>query len=56
MRRIDLRVYGFNTAAIRSYEKAGFIREGLLRKAQLISGRYCDVVVMGILEEEWDGR
>jgi RimJ/RimL family protein N-acetyltransferase len=55
MRRIELRVYGFNTAAIRCYEKAGFIREGLLRKAQLISGQYCDVVEMGILEEEWDG-
>jgi RimJ/RimL family protein N-acetyltransferase len=53
MRRIDLRVYGFNTAAIQCYEKAGFVREGLLRKAQLIAGQYCDVVIMGILEEEW---
>lgn len=56
MRRIDLRVYGFNTAASRCYEKAGFVREGLLRKAQLIGGQYCDVVVMGILEQEWPGE
>jgi RimJ/RimL family protein N-acetyltransferase len=54
LRRIDLRVYGFNTAAIRCYERAGFVREGLLRKSQKVGQQYWDTVVMAILREEWE--
>jgi RimJ/RimL family protein N-acetyltransferase len=54
LRRIDLRVYGFNTAAIRTYERAGFIREGMLRKSQKVGQQYWDTVLMAILREEWE--
>lgn len=42
-----------NGGAIRSYEKAGFRREGIRRKLVYRNGRYYDVVMMSILREEW---
>lgn len=53
LRRIDLRVYTFNQAAIRCYERAGLVREGVLRKAQRVGDQYWDTVIMAILREEW---
>jgi RimJ/RimL family protein N-acetyltransferase len=51
LHRISLQVFADNAAAIRAYEKAGFVREGLLRDAAYIDGRYIDVVAMAILNE-----
>lgn len=42
-----------NIAAIRSYEKAGFVREGIRRKLVYRNSRYYDVLSMSILREEW---
>jgi RimJ/RimL family protein N-acetyltransferase len=53
LKRVHLHVFGTNTRAIRVYEKVGFVREGLLRKAVHIDGSHVDVVVMGILREEY---
>ena len=53
LQRIELLVYETNPAAIRSYEKVGFRREGTLRRAQFQGGRYIDVLVMGLLVEEF---
>lgn len=53
LHRIALRVYDFNVRAIRSYEKLGFQHEGRLRQALFREGRYHDVLVMGLLAEEW---
>lgn len=54
LRRIDLRVYGFNTAAIGCYERAGLVREGLLRQAQRVGDQIWDTVIMAILRAEWE--
>ena len=56
LNRISLNVYDFNTRAIRVYEKAGFKREGVLRKALYVEGAYRDILIMGILREEWDRK
>lgn len=56
LHRVYLHVFNTNTAAIRSYEKAGFVREGVLRQAAHINGDYLDVFVMGILREEHAGK
>lgn len=53
LNRIWLNVYDFNPRGIRAYEKAGFRREGVLRKEVYAEGTYHDVIVMGILREEW---
>jgi RimJ/RimL family protein N-acetyltransferase len=52
-RRIDLRVYAFNNPALHCYERAGFVREGLLRQAVKAGDQYWDTVLMAILREEW---
>ncbi len=41
------------TSAIRTYEKVGFQREGATRSAVLRDGVRHDVIVMGILRDEW---
>jgi RimJ/RimL family protein N-acetyltransferase len=52
MRRIHLQAIASNTAALRSYEKAGFVVEGRLREHAWVRGGYEDIVLMGILRSE----
>lgn len=54
LRRIDLRVYSFNAAALRCYEKAGFVREGLLRQSVRVGEQVWDTALYAILREEWE--
>ena len=49
LHRLFLRVYADNQQAIKSYEKAGFEKEALLRDDVCIDGIYRDIVLMGIL-------
>ena len=53
LHRVQLHVWAENPAAVRTYEKCGFIREGVLREAMKHSGRYCDFLIMGILENDY---
>jgi RimJ/RimL family protein N-acetyltransferase len=53
LNRVFLYVFAHNQRAIRAYEKAGFEREGLLRQAAHIDGRYADIVVMGVVRDEF---
>lgn len=52
LRRIELTVYAPNERAQRVYGKVGFKVEGRLRDARFKSGRYQDVIVMGLLRDE----
>jgi RimJ/RimL family protein N-acetyltransferase len=56
LERLWLHVYDFNERAIRSYEKAGFVREGVARHGAYRDGRFIDVVAMSILRDEWAAR
>ena len=47
--KIILRAFAENQAALRSYEKAGFQREALLKDEVCIDGVYRDIVLMGLL-------
>ena len=53
LHRIWLHVHDYNARAIKSYEKCGFKREGVLRQQHFGRGRYNDTIVMGILESEY---
>ncbi len=52
LHRLFLRVFADNTQAIRSYEKAGFVKEAYLKDDVRIQGQYRDIVLMGILNPE----
>jgi RimJ/RimL family protein N-acetyltransferase len=52
LRRIHLQAIASNTAAIRAYEKAGFVIEGHQREHAWVRGAYEDIVIMGILRAE----
>lgn len=54
--KIYLNVRADNQAALRMYRKAGFAKEGFLRSEWLFRGRRLDIVRMGILREDWEGR
>lgn len=49
LHRVYLRAFATNIQAIRSYEKAGFVREALLRDDVCIDGKFRDIVLMGAL-------
>ncbi|MFD2630412.1 GNAT family N-acetyltransferase [Oceanobacillus kapialis] len=53
LNRLELQVYSHNPRGIRSYEKAGFKREGVLRQSLFMNGRYSDEIIMSILYEEY---
>ena len=51
LHRVYLRVFATNLQAIRSYEKAGFVREGILRDDVRIDGEYRDIQWMAAVSE-----
>jgi len=53
LNRVELEVFEDNLRAIRCYEKIGFQHEGTRRKAFFRDGIYHDVVLMGILKDEF---
>ncbi|MGH2399220.1 MAG: GNAT family N-acetyltransferase [bacterium] len=54
LRRIEAKVYEYNTLSMNSLLRNGFQREGVLRKAWFDGERYWDVLVFGILRDEID--
>lgn len=52
LHRIFLRVLSDNEVAIRSYLQVGFVKEALLREDVFLDGKYRDVILMGMLEDE----
>lgn len=56
LHRLSLSVFEYNSRAIRSYEKAGFVIEGRARQFLNRDGRRYDMIFMGILRDEWKER
>jgi len=52
--RVELTVHADNPLAISLYERVGFVREGIKRRAMCIDGRFGDVIMMAITE--WETR
>jgi RimJ/RimL family protein N-acetyltransferase len=50
--RLQLEIYGFNERAINHAERAGFIREGVKRKAYHRHGEWADSVLFGLVRED----
>lgn len=56
LHRMTLGVFDFNESAIRTYERAGFKQEGLMRECTRIGDQYWSLFEMGILRSEWEER
>ncbi len=52
--RIWLTVDADNARAIRSYEKVGFRREGVMRQSRRGLNGLADSLLMAILRDEWE--
>jgi RimJ/RimL family protein N-acetyltransferase len=50
--RLQLEIYGFNERAQRHAERAGFVREGVRRKAYWRNDEWVDGVIYGLVEED----
>jgi len=53
MHRISLEVYEGNERAMTVYKKYGFVEEGRQRKVNWVNGAWRDIILMGILAEDW---
>ena len=50
--RLELEIYGFNERAMRHAERAGFVREGVKRKAYQRHGEWVDGVLYGLIPDD----
>jgi RimJ/RimL family protein N-acetyltransferase len=53
LNRIWLTVSEPNLGAIRSYQKLGFVKEGIMRESCCRDGLFHNKIVMGLLRREW---
>lgn len=56
LHRIELEVFSFNIRAKKSYNKLGFIEEGIKRDGEYIDGEFRDVIVMAMLESDYKSK
>ncbi|TCD61614.1 hypothetical protein EIP91_008158 [Steccherinum ochraceum] len=54
--RVSLGAFDSNDRALALYTKVGFVVEGRVRKSMWVDGEWRDLVLMGILDEEWAAR
>lgn len=52
LHRLQMEVYGFNERALRHAERAGWVREGVRRRAYRRDDAWVDGVLFGLLEDE----
>jgi len=55
LHRVGLDVLDYNARALHVYEKLGFVHEGAKRQFGRRDGRRYDLVLMGMLRDEWKG-
>jgi RimJ/RimL family protein N-acetyltransferase len=56
LERVQLEVYSGNSRGIACYERVGFVKEGVKRRARFIAGSYMDVILMSMLREDWEKK
>ena len=54
LHRVWLDVLATNERALRCYRSAGFVEEGRQRQHAWVDGEYVDLVLMGVLRDEWE--
>jgi len=52
LHRVQLEVLATNTAALRAYQKAGFVEDGRMRKSAWVRGAFVDEVYLSVLSTD----
>ncbi|RKN39021.1 GNAT family N-acetyltransferase [Streptomyces hoynatensis] len=53
LHRLQIETLADNAAMLRSAERNGFVREGVLRSSSWVLGEFLDEVLLGLLAEDW---
>ncbi|MER7954272.1 GNAT family protein [Streptomyces sp. NPDC096030] len=53
LHRLQIETLADNTAMLRSAERNGFVREGMLRSSAWVMGEFLDEVLLGLLAADW---
>ncbi|MFI6420233.1 GNAT family N-acetyltransferase [Streptomyces sp. NPDC050842] len=53
LHRLQIDTLADNTAMLRSAERNGFVREGVLRSSAWVLGEFLDEVLLGLLAQDW---
>ncbi|WP_430382231.1 GNAT family N-acetyltransferase [Streptomyces sp. P10-4] len=53
LQRLQMETLSDNAAMLRSAERNGFVREGVLRSSAWVLGEFLDEVVLGLLAQDW---
>lgn len=56
LHRVNAEILDYNTFSLKLAHKVGFVDEGIMRKKVFKNGSYHDVIVLGLLEEEWKAK
>jgi RimJ/RimL family protein N-acetyltransferase len=54
LHRLELMTFDFNRRGMRVWEKCGFKKEGIMRKARLSDGEWHDLIFFSLLEDEYE--
>jgi RimJ/RimL family protein N-acetyltransferase len=54
LQRLQIETLSNNAAMLRSAERNGFVREGVLRSSAWVMGEFLDEVLLGLLVQEWN--
>ncbi|MFJ8085703.1 GNAT family N-acetyltransferase [Streptomyces sp. NPDC096205] len=53
LQRLQIETLADNAAMLRSAERNGFVREGVLRSSAWVMGEFLDEVLLGLLVQDW---
>ncbi|MEV5880420.1 GNAT family protein [Streptomyces sp. NPDC052101] len=53
LQRLQIETLSDNVAMLRSAERNGFVREGVLRSSAWVMGEFLDEVLLGLLVQDW---
>ncbi|MFE7572523.1 GNAT family N-acetyltransferase [Streptomyces sp. NPDC057539] len=53
LQRLQIETLSDNAAMLRSAERNGFVREGVLRSSAWVMGEFLDEVLLGLLIQDW---
>lgn len=54
LHRLELMTFTYNKRGLRVWEKCGFKKEGVMRKARLVDGKWQDVIFLALLKDEYE--